>query len=791
MSNAHLAIVIHVGEVTEQGREEIRIREIDEHLLLIPLHTNLAKRLLIAYQAKTSYPQSIDDRLFRDSVTRLFKLEIELSRRVKEWLEQGVKAGIVLKDLYKATARGDRELADALKFYINRLGEPDIPENIFQANERLMGFVPFGVRVGFIPDIESAAQLAKYTEDLAKNGFIRWDPDRTVHVTYTSPEERLIRILERFETIRKTDIGAHFINCAQARNIFEDVYLNILKHKGVIEESKGLLSLVRREKALEEAQNVRAKYQELLKARKQQEEWPAFAHIFVTKQRDSRFITISELEAYLDELYDAVLMSAQQGQNEVLMQRAALLCILAGHLQNSLLPKVEGAIQEARRISEDVFRQVDSLLEEVENLIPQYNKWLKQNIASENVREAKELRGGKERLREICRAPVAAAEIDEEEKKNDAFACQSWAKQDQYFNVALMRLQRSAELLRQRADRCRKTLEEMRGSLRAIEEIGQKTRNQLLTIRVSDKCKLSKVIHARLGEFLRVISATDVLPAPQMAVATAPTLTLDQMLQDLRNLCGPLEERYRKVDEALTALLKLVEVEENFQSACKRYEETSRKLTEKADVGPFRTQVQEIDCNRGKVLVRYESLEFDLQKSALHEAIEPKGINQVRESVEQLVHEMEEATRQLRQVWEGYVRECKHFVDSVLELIRLARKEGAPLRTELVEIKSKRLIETIQDCEWPERPISDYESEKAGIRKATLDLLKETLDEAEGNALMAVIERREQSQKGWFNLTYLAQAIAEEMAISANEAEMLIRSLVRKGYLAEGVAIPV
>lgn len=790
VSDAHLAIVIHVGEVTERGREEIRIREMEERLLLIPLHTSLAKRLLITYQANTEHPQSIDERLFRDSVTRLFKLEIELSRRIKEWLEQGWKAGIVLKDLYKATARSDRELADALKFYINRLGEPDTPENIFRANERLMDFVPFGSRVGFIPDIESAAQLTKYTEDLAKNGFVLWNPDRTVHVTYTSPERRLLRILERFGTVAKANIAKYFINCAQARNILEDVYLNILKHKGVVEESRGFLSLVRREKALEEVQNVRAKYQELLKSCKQQEEWPAFAHIFVTKQRDSRFIAISELEAYLDELYDAIL-SAQQNQNEVLLQQAALFCVLAGHLQNSLLPKVEGAIQEARRIREDTFRQVDSLLEELEDLIHQYNRWLKQDVTSENVREVIELREGKERLSKICRTPVTVTEIGEEEKRDDTFAYQSWARQDRYFNVALMRLQKSDASLRQQVERCRRTSEGMRDSLRAIEEIGQKARSRLLTIQVSEKCKLSKVIHARLEVFLRGISATNILSAPQLTVATAPALTLVQMLQDLRGLYRPLEEQYRKADEALTALLKLAEAEENFQNACKFYEEARQKIAQKADAGSFRTQAQVIDYNRAKVLYRYESLEFELQKSTTCEAIESKGINQVRESVEQLAQEMEEATRQLRQLWKGYVRECEYFVDSVLELIRLAKRQNALLCTEPVETKSGRLIKAIRDREWPERPISDYESEKAEIRKATLDLLKETLDEAEGNVLIAVIGRREHSQSGWFNLTYLAQTIAEEMAISGTEAEMLIRSLVRKGYLAEGVAIPV
>lgn len=63
----------------------------------------------------------------------------------------------------------------------------------------------------------------------------------------------------------KSDVTSHFVNCAQAKNILEDVYLNILKHKGVVEESKGLLSLARREKALEEARSVRTTYHSMIK----------------------------------------------------------------------------------------------------------------------------------------------------------------------------------------------------------------------------------------------------------------------------------------------------------------------------------------------------------------------------------------------------------------------------------------------------------------------------------------------------------------------------------------------
>jgi len=788
---AHSALTIHIGEVTQEGWQEISAREMENRLLLIPLHTSLAKRLLITYQAKTWHPQYIDDKLFVDSVTRLFKSEIELSRRVKEWLERGVQAGIVLKDLYKATAKSERDLADSLKFYINRLGEPDTPENIFQANERLMGFVPFGSRAGFIPDIESAPQLGKYTEDLAKNGFIRWDPDGTVHVISTPPEKQLLYILERAETVAKSDVGGYFINCAQARNILEDVYLNILKHKGMIEESKGLLSLVRRARALQDMERVRVTYQELLQAHKQQEEWPAFAHVFVTKQRDSRFIAIPELEAYLDDLYEAIHRAAQQDREEVVLQRAALLKTLAEHLQNALMPKVDNAISEARRVRENVLNQIDSLLKDIKEAVNQYNKWLKQNAALDNVKEARELKEGKDQLWEICRTPITASDLSEEEKRDDAFAHQGWSRPDQHFNIAFRRLKKFAEALQQQVNQYKRTLEEIHKALKELEDIGRGTRSQLLTIRVAEEYKLSKVIRTRLETFLGGILTTDLALAPQPIGGIAPALSLRKMLEDLRERHRPLNEQYRKAEKAITALEELLRTETNFHNVARRCSGVYQALADKADVEPFQTRLQRLADNREQILGNYDQQASELDESEDEEITDTVTISKVKEETEHLVDRLKELAGTLKQVWNDYVKECEHFVGSINQMVQLVKSRDPSLKPDFIEAKSKTLLNLVRNQEWPEKPMRHYETMKDEIRKDTLGLLEETLHKAERSVLIAVVERRDKSQSGWFSLSQIAGEIAKEMDLSDIEVENLLRSLVRKGYLTEGIAIPV
>jgi hypothetical protein len=150
-----------------------------------------------------------------------------------------------------------------------------------------------------------------------------------------------------------------------------------------------------------------------------------------------------------------------------------------------------------------------------------------------------------------------------------------------------------------------------------------------------------------------------------------------------------------------------------------------------------------------------------------------------------------EVAEEVRQVWKDYVRECEHFVGSIFELIRLAKKQDALLNTESIEAKCKVLLRVVGGQEWPEKPMSNYDVKKAEIREATMKLLQKSLDKVEGNVLITLISRRDQSEGGWFRLPQIVQEISKEMAMSDAEVEKLLRSLMQKGYLTRGVAIPV
>lgn len=787
---AHVAVVIHIGEFTDEGQEELHVREMENRILHIPLHTNLAKRLLISHRYATRHPNQINDRLFADSIAEFFKREIELSTRIKEWLRKGTQTGIVLEDLYKATARGERDLADSLKFYINRLGQPTAPEKIFETNERLMSFVPFGFRAGFIPDIESEDQLVRYTEDLAENGFVRWDPDRTVHVLTTPPEIRIIRILDE-GPIAKADVGKHFINCAQAKNILDDVYLNILKHKGVVSETRGLIEPVQVQQALERAENQRNKYRKLLESRKQQEEWSTFAHVFVTKQRDSRFILISEVEAYLEELYQDIQSASLQNQKDVVLQRAALLSDLADHLESALIPKVDGAVREAKLTKDETLEQVDSLLTEIQDVTDLYNRWMNQDAALEDIAEVKWCREAREHIEDIYSASFNADDVTEHEGKNIAFRHQGWSKGDRHFNIALSRLRESSASLHKQVKKAEGELKDVQTALKALAEAGQEIRSHFQTVRVAEDYRLSKAVHVKLEAFFQSLSASGPKPMPESEGA-APALTLGKMKQDLRELHAPIDKRYRRAEKAIQELQGLVEVETEFRNERQSYSETYQRFAKMADAEPFQTEVRGLKEIATQTISQYKSLVEELEGSEMSKVVDRETISSAKMDLEQRAKELSEITESLVSVWKEYVNGCQQFVRSILRLAELVKLHDSSLSTGRVEAQCRQLLKAtnLEDQKWPEKSMSHYDGVKREIRKSMMQHLEKGLDEAAGTVLLAVLERDEQSEDRWFELPRITHEIADDVGVNQREVEEQVRSLVQKGYLTEGIAIP-
>lgn len=789
LENAHLAIVLIVGDVLAEAWEEARARDMFGSLLVIPLHSTIAKRLLIAYECITRHTTAVDQKLFVEAVTRLYRADLDLSSKIKEWLRTGAETGLVLRDLYKATARGERELADSLKFYINVLGEPGSPEAVFAANQRLKSFVPFGVRTGFMPDIESAERLAAYTEDLARNGFVEYWPDRTVAVAQTPVERRFLRLLEAGPMPAST-ARERFVICARARNIFEDVYLNILKHKGRVTESSGQVSIVTTSQARTKAMEAKVACQRALGPLQQQHEWGAFAHVFVAKQRAKRFIRIDDVYDYLEAAEGAVQRVAGDAQEEVLLQKAALVTSLSEHLRKVLLPKVERAMNEGRRLAESTCDEVRGFLDDAAHAVEDYRRWAGLPADQLALREATQLSAEMQELAHIRSTPLLEQHVTPEEAEGEDFDHRAWDSPDRCFNVALVRVQRMSSSVKERLNQHRRTLGEVRQALSDLGRVGERTRNRFRMINVPPGCRIAASVYEGLAP-LTATGPAQCEPADgRTPRATSPALTLAKMRDDLRALYQPLQDHFDKLDDAISALEQLVRVEGDFSVLTDQCAQTAAVISDMFDVPPAALRAKTFAEVQTNIARAYHELVSDAERLTPLDLTQSTTIATLQERLRALCAELNNALEEQRKTWQTFVADCQHFAGSVEHLLRLGKRQDHLLETSAVEARCKALIDSLAHQEWPKERLSAYEARKEEIRRATFRLLEKTLNPTEGHILLAVVERRDESQAGWLARPRLEKEIAGEMEQSEETVREALQALLAKGYLVEGVSIP-
>jgi len=811
----HAIILFHVGEFTNDAWEEVRVRDLEDYILPVPLHPNLAKRLVIMYDMKRRHPDQVDERLFSDAVSQLYKVDIDIEQRLETWLEYGVRAGVVIGDLRRETARSERDLTDALKFYINTSAEKGTPEETYEANKTLVSFVPYNVRAGFAPDIESAATFAKYTQDLLENGFVSMSTSSKVELVTTPVENRIIKIVGKEGKAAQEAVKEEFIVCAQARNIFEDAYLNILEAKGLLTNVKGSLSLVRRDEALIEARRSFKAYGEQMNARRKLAEWQAFAHIFVTKQRDQRLIRIAELDNYITELHAQIEKSALSDSEAEVLQKVRLMSRLIEHLQTDLLPKIDGAIAKARDIIATMTEEVDSVAQELESLVEQYGRWTALGVQANNLKEYNELQAGKQRLLNELRAPMTTEELEklavayrstgvrsrghldregfiiDIDSTKGLFSFDRWRDETCFFNLSLQKLQALNSRLEQQIKACRTMTEGANTKIEELEEEAQRTKSRLLTINVDTRLSVSQAVYRFLQEYVgaRAVGAA----AKQQPHSVETVLTLSDIVKDLHQRLVPLRAELGSANSLMDALGDLLKTEREFLDVKNRAAALYEVLRSQIDIEPYATDLNSLSTQIEKVQNGYTELTASLDNQLRGQELSPRYVGQAGSALNRSGETIMQVRQSLGNIWPRYITDCKEFIADTRTLLAIIQKQDPKIPAEAAVNKCEELSTGLAsiDSEAGHHRMSSFEVLKDQVRQLVLELMKKSLDEEEGLILMGIVEKARSFQRQWLPVASMVDEITSSTGKPKEHIESLVRSLITKGYLSEGVSLPV
>jgi hypothetical protein len=232
----HCVILLYTGEIAQEAEEKIINKELGKEgenvILDVHLHPTLAKRIISIYRASFNPEEIGSESLFMSVIKRIVIQELDFQDKVKDWLKAQEGKGFVIIDLPVEATSSLREFADALKFYINFMGQEYTIQEIFNKNrDELLKFIKYEAKkISIIPDIE-LPKFARLTEDLVNNGFLLQSKGK-YSLQFHPVEKRILSILKKETKLSNTELKAYFI--IKSARFLEDVFLPILEYKGLV-----------------------------------------------------------------------------------------------------------------------------------------------------------------------------------------------------------------------------------------------------------------------------------------------------------------------------------------------------------------------------------------------------------------------------------------------------------------------------------------------------------------------------------------------------------------------------
>ncbi len=789
----HLVLAIYTGDITEKAKEKIEEKELGKNgeniIIPIKLHPTLLKKIIIMYKTYGEHRDKIDEAIFCIESKKVVQQDIELDKKLREWIRDQESLGLVVTDPKLDFAKSAKEIADTLKFYINFIGENLTVQEAFDKNRtELQKFIKYGSKIGFIPDIESVKTLEKLSRDLENNGFLKKESGGAYKVIEHPIEKRILKLISlKKGKVDVKSLEEYFIITSSNRRILEHLFLNILEHKGRIIKEKNMIELTDES---ELKRKLELSYENLNRI---SDDDKKYGICFVRKQREEKIIILNDFLDLVDKQYEEL---DKISDVNVRLQRMSLLQKLIDYFSKEWLNSIEMAKNKAEKKVKDINEKLEKFKIEAENVCNDFNRWLKIIIDINDIKEYNEIIKLGNKVKEI----ESYDSYEELEKifreyydtfnGDEVFDYRKQTDEYPYFNVKLFIIdslvKKFDKNIEKASSRLEKISKKFNGINANIREISSTIKSKEFTKEYDLSSTLLKYLRTCLGDLM-----------PSLKETKIANKSIDELEGIVDQYLEPIEENIDAMQKLIEYMNYLYNAEKSLlENKSKTEKDYIVKVNEIFDLEDYKLKLEEVEKNFNTLLDKLNSLPAEISS---HLEEDPKEfLNYVTKKLDLINHlkDIDSGFSRIRDdledTWNEYKQRILEYFNRLTKTINVVRKKHEELSSDLKHLLSDiDQLKTEIDVEFTMLTIklSEIEKKKTDIRDKFYELIKNVLNEKEILVLETVVELSRGSKTIWVEQIY--DIIKSKLDIDSNKVDEILSKLVREGYLKLGVSLAV
>jgi len=791
-----LVLIFHVGEIEENAHAELTAIPNILPIHIRPIRAQQLISLSLARKQKVGLNKGILEERLREIL-----YELRFSQDFNKWLERCRKEGLLIEDLKRPSGKSERDLAQAMTFYVQTIDEELNRHKVFEESEKLQKLTLYGrgKRLSFAPlDIETVETLTEYQRELFLNGFLRVEGE-TVYIL-TSPIER--RILNNLIS-RKLSIDEmrrRFIRFAQNERLLEQVYFPILEAKGRIQISKTEILQVDRHRREMWVRQRKERYSDRIKDKGP--EWWTYAHICISKERDDRTIILSEFDNYVKELFAKLDSPKVKYDEEFCLRTLRLIDELLAYYQETLEPMITEAWNRGRELFRNAKKKEEEIEAALASILQFYNISSEKKYSKEHLEDYVKLKtsfdvfvtASKEKYTEgeIGEGLELLSRIFEHRRKYEGvpryFYFKRPSEQASCFNYKVYKMEAAEQAFLSRYEEVKGVLGNITEERNRLHGLGDESKARLLKYSINEQYGISSNLHQALLKYQK----TPVKPL------LFKTLTLTNIYDFIRKVRDSQSDFNLRINESLRVLDSLIKHEKTILAAGEEILGiTKRAVDFFEEGGELLTGATATFSAVQGIMDTYEKIVADFQESILLK-VEIGEINQKASEVDKtlasLIDSVADEQNSLKSVYEKstiLLRKRKESITKFIEVLEEGRIDvvmfSKPFE-EVIEQATSDIKELMQgkQTKYTWRQILENLEE---LKVKLYNQVKSSLTEDQFNILLFLVD--ESPKQKWFDLLTLRGQLISQFGKSEEEVDAILKSLIGKRLIKQGVSLPI